>query len=118
MCAQAGALNKVVASGHLAVQCSARQPSRHSPESPSGSGRGGTSLTIRPRISVTICNELDNALRRKKAVVLSGLVLEAVERKEELEGTNEEVEYQKRWRRRSSYGDTSELEERKEEVQY
>jgi hypothetical protein len=51
-------------------------------------------------------------------VVLSGLVLEAVERKEELEGTNEEVEYQKRWRQRSSYGDTSELEERKEEAQY
>ena len=93
MCAQACALNKVVASGHLAVQCSARQPSGHLPESPSGSGRGGISPTLRPRISVTNCNELDNPFTRKKAVVLSGLVLEAVERKEELEGTKKEVEY-------------------------
>ena len=93
---QACALNKVVASGHLAVHCSARQrrqPFRRLPESPSGSGRGGISLTIRPRISVRICNELDNPLTRKKAVVLSGLVLEAVERKEDLEETNEVVEY-------------------------
>ena len=51
------------------------------------------SLTLRPRISVTISNELDNPLTRQKAVVLSGLVLEAVERKEELEGTKKEVEY-------------------------